>query len=1570
MKKFLPIGAGLLALFITTKLGSSEHNAELKLKIPLEGAKGEIGKCEVWVLDPEDNIVGEFARWVFVNKDYYSIPITLKLKKEVEDQDLLRIRVRFKDREKIYSLFQLQDKMIVKVLGQDQFIYGTPIKYRIIVKNQRTDEPVSGAKVKVILNTEKTEKIVYEGITDNSGTCETNFKIFEDIKNANLKFIVNSDLGKDEYETGIRITSGNLTYLVTDKPIYQPGQTIHIRTLSLQKPNLNAVKNKEIIFEVEDAKGNKVFKKAIKTDEFGVAYTPFLLADEVNFGNWTIRAILDNEKTEKTVKVEKYVLPKFKITLKTDKEFYLPGEKLEGDLDVQYFFGKPVADGKVKITVYKFDIGFNEEAVIEGKTNKDGLYHFSYRLPEYFVGEPLEKGDAFVRLDIEVIDKANHSEKVTMTKKIVQDLINIAIVPEGGQLKPNLENRIYVVANYPDGSPCLAEVELNIEGTKLISKTDDYGVAEFVYKPKDDELKISAKVTDNKGETAEVKKGFKLNTEQDQIIMRMKRGIYKVGDNINLEFLTTKKTGRVYLDIIKDNQTVLTKSIEIKDGKGSQQLQLTPDIAGSIWLHAYIVTPGSDIIRDTRFCYVHSASDLTIKVNPNKKEYLPGEDGEIVFTITDKNGRPKVAALCLAIVDEAVFAVSELQPGLEKVYFTLEKEIMTPRYEIHGFEPANIVKQPAIDERAEVVMFSTLTPRDPFPVNYTTPIEINEKIAQAFYTKISKVREKLYTAINKYYDKYDNYPKTEKAIEIFIKEGLLKESDLLDPWNRKYRITCEGEYFSYFTIVSAGPDGVFETDDDINEWGWRRFEVMEERVFAPGAAMPVPSAAKVKATMDKTEPKASPEEPRVREYFPETFIFEPALITDAQGKAKISVTMPDAITTWRLTMFASTQQGELGSDLSQIRVFQDFFVDIDLPVALTQGDEISIPIAIYNYLPKEQKIKLVLERGDWFEILGDKEVTKVLNKDEVSVVYFPIRVNELGYHSITVKAYGEVKSDAIKRQIAVLPDGKRFESIISDRLEGNVVKKVSFPANAISGANSLILKLYPGIYSQVVEGLDKMLGMPYGCFEQTSSITYPNILILNYLRQTQQIKPETEMKAEEYISIGYQRLLSFEVKGGGFSWFGDAPANKILSAYGLMEFNDMGKVYNIDERVIQRTAQWLKDQQNKDGSWSPDKQYLHAEAWGRIQNNEIMPTAYIVWALAEIGQKDGSAQKGLDYLKGKWEKVNDAYILALIANAFVSMEPKSDITIKILRKLIDMAKEDNGAIYWESELPSITFTRGKGADIEASGLATYALVKSGKFADVTTKALTYLIRSKDPSGTWYTTQGTIIALRALVGALGSVSEDVNATVIVFNNGKKVTEIKVDKNNADVMQQVDLTPTLLSAPLKGEDKGGGENTIEIQLKGEGSFLYELTSTYYIPWKDLPKPPMPLFAIDLNYDRKQLAINDLVNVDVAIKLLKSGTAQMVMIDLGIPPGFEVQTPTLDEYVNKKVIQKYSLTSRQIIIYIESISSDKPIKLSYSLKAKYPVRAKVQSSRVYEYYNTDKEVIAEPFEIKVMK
>lgn len=1566
MKRSLYINLLLILFIIVPGAAISQLNDKLHLNIPI---KGEQGKLQVEILDPENNIIGSTAVFVYADKDPVSLPVTVKLEKKAEDYDLLRVRIRSEKSEVTYYLHQLRNRMIVKILGQSEFIKGTPIEYRIIALNQRTEELLEGVNINIYLNGK--EETIFSGSTDSSGTCKTRFNIPDNINNANLKFEIVSTIGKDTYNTGIKFKNGNQTYLVTDKPIYQPGQTIHIRALSLKKPDLLPVKDKELTIEVEDSKGNKVFKKILKTDGFGVCYSPFILADELNFGNYTIRVILEGEKIEKTVKVEKYVLPKFRVSLKTDKDFYLPGETIEGDIDSQYFFGKPVVDGKAAISVYKFDVGFNKEAVLEGKTDDKGIYHFIYKLPGYFAGEPLEKGDAFVRLDIEIIDKTNHSEKVSIKKKIVRNLINISIVPEGGELKSGLENKIYVLASYPDGSPCSASVDMEIDNIKMVSKTDNFGIAEFSYIPKTNEINIFVKAKDEKGESAELKNELLLDIDHDQIIMKMAKGIYQVGDQIDLEFLTTKKSGRIYLDIIKDNQTILTRSIEINNGKGGLNLNITPDIAGSIWFHAYIVSQDGYIIRDTRFCYVRSANDLTIDIKPDKNEYLPGSDGEILFTVTDKNGNPKAVSICLAIVDEAVFAVSELKPGLEKVYFTLEKEILKPRYEIHGFEPQEIVQGKNLQERVENVIFSTLIPKEPFTVNYTTPKEINTKIKQNYSKKISQLREKLQVAAKKYYEKYKKFPESESTLKILIKGHYLKEKDFLDPWGRKYRIYRFDDFKGYysgrylFMIISAGPDGIFVNEDDIQDdeaTGQINIFTARERVSRIRGSNDEMSegAADIKLALERSksglQKQGVVEEPRIREYFPETFIFEPYLITDTFGKAKLPVKMPDAITSFRVTAFASSQKGELGSALSQLKVFQDFFVDIDLPVALTEGDEISIPIGLYNYMPKEQSIKLVLQPEDWFDIIGESEISKNMNKDEVSVIYFPIKVKKVGYHSITVKAYGETKSDAIKRKISILPDGKKIEEIISDRLKDSVVKNIVFPANAVKDGNSLVFRLYPGIFSQVVEGLDKMLRIPSGCFEQTSSTTYPNILILNYLRQTGQIKPEMEMKAEEYISLGYQRLLSFEVKSGGFSWFGNEPANKILTAYGLMEFSDMSKVHEVDQRIIDRTAKWLKDQQNQDGSWSPDKQYLHA--WGGIQKSEILPTAYITWALCESGQMGSEVSKGLDYLKKYLDNITDPYILALAANAFVASDPKSEDTIKVLNKLLGMAKEENDAVYWESEGSSITFSKGRGVSIEASGLAAYALVKSGKFSDVATKSLTYLIRSKDSSGMWYTTQGTIIALRSLVSAFVGTAEDVDAEVSVMMNGKKISEIKVNKDNADVMQQVDL----------GEDLNS-RNTVEIQMKGKGNFIYEITSSYYIPWKDLPMPRDKPFEIKVDYDRTKLSVNDIVNVNVSIKLKSPGTAQMVMIDLGIPPGFQVQTPTLDEYVGKK-IQKYSLTSRQIIIYIDSISSDKPLEFTYSLKAKYPIKAKVQSSRVYEYYNMDKEALEEPFEIEVSK
>ena len=117
------------------------------------------------------------------------------------------------------------------------------------------------------------------------------------------------------------------------------------------------------------------------------------------------------------------------------------------------------------------------------------------------------------------------------------------------------------------------------------------------------------------------------------------------------------------------------------------------------------------------------------------------------------------------------------------------------------------------------------------------------------------------------------------------------------------------------------------------------------------------------------------EAPRLRQFFPETLYWNPEVVTDASGQARVEIPMADSITTWRLTALASSQDGRLGFTTQGLRVFQDFFVDVDLPVALTQDDEISIPVGVFNYLPQAQEVRLVVEPEPWFELLGPAEQT-------------------------------------------------------------------------------------------------------------------------------------------------------------------------------------------------------------------------------------------------------------------------------------------------------------------------------------------------------------------------------------------------------------------------------------------------------------------------------------------------------------------------------------------------------------------------------------------------------------------
>src|SRR6516165_9510083 len=268
--------------------------------------------------------------------------------------------------------------------------------------------------------------------------------------------------------------------------------------------------------------------------------------------------------------------------------------------------------------------------------------------------------------------------------------------------------------------------------------------------------------------------------------------------------------------------------------------------------------------------------------------------------------------------------------------------------------------------------------------------------------------------------------------------------------------------------------------------------------------------------------------------------------------------------------------------------------------------------------------------------------------------------------------------------------------------------------------------------------------------EQTSSTAYPNILVVDYIKKARVASSsETLMKAEQYLNVGYQKLLTFERPGGGFDWWGNGAPLVWLSAYGLQEFNDMAKVYPIDRGVIDRTQKWLLKQQAADGTWSKIGA-THGESIERMGDPKLLLTSYVTWALLDSGLKAPELKKSVEYIRTHAKDADNAYILALAANALAAWDAKDDSThevlTKVLQKLEQMkqAKPEWKAICFPAKGQSLSYARDDSLTVETTALAVLAMLKSGQFTNSVNQALVYLVKSKGSSGTWGSTSATIL----------------------------------------------------------------------------------------------------------------------------------------------------------------------------------------------------------------------------------
>jgi alpha-2-macroglobulin-like protein len=466
--------------------------------------------------------------------------------------------------------------------------------------------------------------------------------------------------------------------------------------------------------------------------------------------------------------------------------------------------------------------------------------------------------------------------------------------------------------------------------------------------------------------------------------------------------------------------------------------------------------------------------------------------------------------------------------------------------------------------------------------------------------------------------------------------------------------------------------------------------------------------------------------------------------TDAStGIGTVSFNLSDSLTSFRVLADAFSKDGALGSGISHVESVQPFSLEPKIPLHVTSGDVIHLPIGIVNGVDREL-------RGAEISAKGDRGLKLAKLNDDSFVLGAKERIRRLlqididgkfnGTADLTISGKAGRYNDTVSRGILVQPKGFPHESAKSGLLEGNRSSSMEFtlPDAIVPGSVSLRAAVYPTPLASMTDALRALIREPYGCFEQTSSTRYPMVMAQQYFLTHQGVDPALIEKTRKLLDVAYARLRGFETRSGGYEWFGANPGNEPLTAYGLMQFTDMSQVRDVDKEMLDRTRRWLLSRRDGNGRFNQNANASHSFAGA----DPDTVNAYIVWALVESGQKD--VAKEIAYVKRLATGSKDSYIVALAANI---LRETGDITgaRELMGRLADNQESDG---HVKGAVTSVTRSGGNGLAIETTALSVLAWMREPLYAPHAQRGMKWIV-AMNKDGRFGSTQSTILALRSI-----------------------------------------------------------------------------------------------------------------------------------------------------------------------------------------------------------------------------
>ncbi len=1341
-----------------------------------------------------------------------------------------------------------------------------------------------------------------------------------------------------------------LTHLSTDKPLYRPGETVWVRGVVLHADTRTPIEQnaaRPALVEIRGPKGNVVASAMART-EASVAAFQWKVPSGQAGGQYKVRLShpwTGHAAAEREFEVRAYRAPRLETEIVFVREGYGPGDEVAAVLHVERAEGgMPVGAGVTILARVDGADVHRSTSTVDAAGNSEARF----ALPT-----TIARGEGALSF---VVEDGGVVETAVKTIPILLQTVDLAFYPESGDLVAGLLSRVYVEARTPATKPADIVGRIVDESGRGVARvrTTHEGRGVFSFTPQKG-TKYALEIV----EPAGIATRFPLPAVRDAGgVLRALAEVYPTDRPVAFDAAVIAG-GRFTVTLSQREKEIARTTVLGYEPGSIARVRLTPPLsAAGVLIATLWDAEGSPVAE--RLVFREPSGGVRVRIEADREKYAPA--GEVALTVhtTDASGAPVPATVGLTVTDDSVLEL-------------IERRDRAPRL------PVMVFLENDVRELADAHVY--LDTDDP-----EAPRALDLLLGTQGWRRFALVNAKEF--LREHGDQAARALAFRKPVAArHLGRGGGADGDRLwadgaaDKGAAVERFREDNKPKADAAPVADDPAAAAQVD------ALRKAEARDARgpdVAKKPAERPAgPRLAKELAAgleMADADDEAILLQPRgvrrsrrsmaiayVREYahrlapnhragdrvdFTETVYFHAGLRTDEAGTAKVKFWLSDSVTTFRVLADAFDDAGNLGAGDLAVESVEPFYIEPKLPLEVTQGDVIQLPVVAANGTDAALgACALNVTAGKGIAFVDGSRRELVLPSGERVRAIVPLRVDRaIEGGVVTISGTAGPHSDSVTRPLRVVPAGFPVEIAQGGVLEtdGKFTWTVVVPDDLIARSLTSEAKAYPSPVANLTAALERLIREPHGCFEQTSSTTYPLVMAQQYFTTHSGVDPAIIERSSRLLEKGYKRLTGFECKEKGYEWFGKDPGHEALTAYGLLEFSDMSKVREVDQTMLDRTRQWLLGTRDGKGSFSRERRALHT--W--VADPECS-NGYILWSLLESGEEPASLQAEIDAFLKAARATENSYAIAL--GALVAAHAGDDDVAKKLRGRLAKLQADDGQV--EGATMSIVGSRGNSLSIETTSLATLSWLRDRTFSAHVEKAMRW-IAAQCEAGRYGSTQSSVLALRAIVEydkLRSGIARSGQIEIVV--DGHRVGEpVAFDETSRAAIELPDISEMLFP----------GEHRVELRMTDGSEIPFSLAIRLHRTRPD--SSAECAVGLDVELASKTIVEGASTEARVRFANLSDETVPTPLAIVGLPGGLEVRHEQLKELVDAGKIAAYEVLGREVVLYWRALDKKAVVELSLDLVGAVPGSYTGPASRSYLYYGDEHKQWVAPLVVEV--